>query len=212
MTEALTATLDRHPRPRVGLASQSPRRHALLRELGLEPVPLAAGIDETRRPGELVASYVERLALEKARHGASDPLAAGLVVMGGDTVVCLGEAHYDKPEDAADARRMLRALSGREHTVMSAVAVVSGADEAVRRVDTTVRFRPLDDADIDRYVATGEPFGKAGAYAVQGLGGTLVSQLSGSYSAVVGLPVFETAELLRTCGIDIMAAAAGVAS
>lgn len=191
----------------MGLASASPRRHALLRELGVEPVPVAAGIDETRLPDEPVVDFVRRLALEKARHGQADAAAAGLPVLGGDTEVCIGETALGKPVDGDDARRMLRALSGREHSVLSAVALVGAGREAVRLVTTAVRFRPLSDADIDAYIATGEPFGKAGAYAVQGLGGTFVSHIAGSYSGVVGLPVYETAALLRDAGIDVVALA-----
>ena len=191
----------------VALASGSPRRHSLLRALGVEPVPVAAGIDETRRPDEPVAEFVRRLACDKVRFGATDPAAAGLPVLGGDTEVCVGEIALGKPADDDDAARMLRTLSGREHTVLSAVALLAGGRVSVRAVATTVRFRPLSDADIAAYVATGEPFGKAGAYAVQGLGGTLVSHIAGSYSGVVGLPVFETAGLLRAAGIDVLRAA-----
>ena len=151
MTDVQPASAPAASGPRVGLASASPRRHALLRELGVTPVPLAAGVDETRAPGQPVAVYAQRLALEKARHGAADPAAAGLPVIGGDTVVCVGETNFDKPVDAADAHRMLRALGGREHTVLSAVAVVTAEAEAVRCVATRVRFRPLSDADIDTY-------------------------------------------------------------
>ncbi|MEO0615959.1 MAG: Maf family protein [Pseudomonadota bacterium] len=206
MTEALTATVGEALRPRVGLASQSPRRRSLLRELGLDPVPLKSGIDESRRPGEPVIDFVRRLAIEKAQNGATDPAATGLPVIGGDTEVCLGETAFGKPEDTDDVRRMLHALSDRVHEVVSAVAVVRGDVVKVCNVVTEVRFRALTDSDIAHYIQSGEPFGKAGAYAVQGLGGTFVSHLSGSYTAVVGLPVFETAALLREFGIDVVAA------
>lgn len=211
MTDSQSASSLSEPRARVGLASASPRRHALLRELGIEPVPVATGIDERRLPDEPVVDFVRRLALEKARHGHEDVASAALPVLGGDTEVCIGETALGKPADADDARRMLRALSGREHVVLSAVAIVGAGRESVRSVTTAVRFRSLSDTVIDAYVATGEPFGKAGAYAVQGLGGTFVSHISGSYSGVVGLPVFETAALLREFGIDVISCAAGSA-
>lgn len=176
----------------------------MLRELGLDPVPLKAGIDESRHPGERLTDFICRLALEKAQHGATDSAAAALPVIGGDTEVCLGETALGKPEDAHDVRRMLRELSDRVHQVVSAVAVVRGDVVRVSHVVTNVRFRALSDVDIENYIGSGEPFGRAGAYAVQGLGGAFVSHLSGSYSAVVGLPVYETAVLLRQFGIDVL--------
>ena len=187
-------------------------RGALLRALGVEPVPVAAGIDERRLPDEPVVDFVRRLALEKARHGHADRAAAGLHVLGGDTEVCIGETALGKPADAGDARRMLRALSGREHSVLSAVALVGAGREAVRSVTTAVRFRPLSDADIDAYIATGEPFGKAGAYAIQGAGGALVRRVDGSVTNVIGLPLAETLELLGHTALVIDYAAEGVLS
>ncbi|MEM1439075.1 MAG: Maf family protein [Pseudomonadota bacterium] len=212
MTEAVTATVGEALRPRVGLASQSPRRHGLLRELGLDPVPLRAGIDESRHAGERLTDFIRRLAIEKAQHGATDPASGALPVIGGDTEVCLGETAFGKPEGADDVRRMLRELSDRVHQVVSAVAIVRDDVVRVSHVITDVHFRALSDTDIDHYIDSGEPFGRAGAYAVQGLGGAFVSHLAGSYSAVVGLPVYETAALLREFGIDVLAVRGGAGS
>ncbi|MEN0043295.1 MAG: Maf family protein [Pseudomonadota bacterium] len=212
VTEAVTATVGEALRPRVGLASQSPRRHGLLRELGLDPVPLRAGIDESRHAGERLTDFIRRLAIEKAQHGATDPASGALPVIGGDTEVCLGETAFGKPEGADDVRRMLRELSDRVHQVVSAVAIVRDDVVRVSHVITDVHFRALSDTDIDHYIDSGEPFGRAGAYAVQGLGGAFVSHLAGSYSAVVGLPVYETAALLREFGIDVLAVRGGAGS
>ena len=179
------------------LASKSPRRAELLQRLGLSHRLLDVDVPEVRAPGEGAADYVRRVARDKARAGwslvAGEP---GARVLGADTEVVLDEEVFGKPADAADAAAMLRRLSGRTHTVLSAVVVVDAAGERETLSRTAVRFAPLDEAAIAAYVATGEAMGKAGAYAIQGRAEAFVEHLSGSYSGVMGLPVHETARLL----------------
>ncbi len=158
---------------------------------------------EAVRPGEAPAHYVLRVTDAKldaalvrlARRG----LPAGPVLCA-DTTVAMGRTIYGKPEDAADARRMLIELAGQTHRVLTAVAVQNGADRLRALSDSRVRFCALTAVDIQAYVATGEPLGKAGAYAVQGRAATFIEHISGSYSGIMGLPVFETAALLRQAG------------
>lgn len=178
------------------LASASPRRRELLDQIGVRYRVQVADVDETLQPGEAPAAYVTRLALAKARAVAALPAAAGLPVLGADTTVVVDGDVLAKPVDAADAVRMLTRLAGREHQVLTAVALVAGTRADTRLSVTTVRFRPLAAATIDRYVATGEPMDKAGGYGIQGLGGALVASLTGSYTGVVGLPIAETVDLL----------------
>ncbi len=178
------------------LASQSPRRRELLALLGIAPELRPAHTDETVRPGETPESYVRRVAADKAA-------VPGELVLGADTAVVLGHEILGKPRDGEDARRMLRALSGRVHRVLTAVCLRRGGAEPLvrdRLVSTEVVFASLTAAEVDWYVATGEPLDKAGAYAVQGAGGLFVREVRGSVSNVVGLPLHETAELLRAVG------------
>lgn len=181
------------------LASQSPRRRELLGLLGIAPEVRPALTDETPREGETPEAYVRRVAAEKA--GA----VAGALVLAADTAVVLGGEVLGKPRDAGEARRMLRALSGRTHRVLTAVCVRRAAPpwlcEAL--VESQVDFAPLSEAQIDWYVATGEPLDKAGAYALQGAGGAFVRQVRGSVSNVVGLPLHEAAELLAKAGLPL---------
>ncbi|BDG01761.1 Maf family protein [Anaeromyxobacter oryzae] len=184
--------------PHLVLASQSPRRRELLAQLGLALEVRPAHTDESVRPGEPARDYVLRVAREKAR------AVAGEIVLAADTAVVLGGEILGKPADAADAARMLGALSGTRHDVLTAVCVrrVSGPlgvelDAVVR---SEVRFAMLTPAQVAWYVATGEPLDKAGAYAIQGAGGAFVEAIAGSVSNVVGLPLAETAELLRRAG------------
>lgn len=178
------------------LASASPRRRELLDQIGVCYRVQVADVDETLLPGEAPAAYVTRLALAKARAVAALPAAGGLPVLGADTTVVIDGDVLAKPVDAADAARMLTMLAGREHQVLTAVALVADTRAETRLSVTTVRFRPLAAATIDRYVATGEPMDKAGGYGIQGLGGALVASLTGSYTGVVGLPIAETVDLL----------------
>ena len=178
------------------LASSSPRRQQLLGLLGLTPEIVPSDIDETWRNGEAPAAHAERLAREKAAAAARD----GAVVVGADTIVVIGGEILGKPRDAAEARAMLGRLSGRDHDVYTAVAVAHAGALASGVGRTLVRFRALDEATIAAYVATGEPLDKAGAYGIQGRGGVFITQIRGSYSGVMGLPLYETALLLRRFG------------
>lgn len=180
------------------LASQSPRRRELLAGLGLSLEVRPARTDETPRAGEAPRDYVGRVAREKAR------AVTGTVVLAADTTVALGGDIFGKPEDDADAARMLRALAGRSHEVLTGVCVrsaASGEREVV--VATEVAFAPLSDDEIAWYVATGEPRDKAGAYAIQGVAGAFVSAVRGSVSNVIGLPLAETLALLRAAGLPL---------
>ncbi|WP_394561579.1 Maf family protein [Aquipseudomonas alcaligenes] len=185
------------------LASGSPRRRELLAQVGVPFVTLIASIDETALPDEPAERYVERLAREKALAGlASLPDAADAIVLGADTAVVLDGRILGKPLDRADALATLVALSGREHQVLTAVALVAGQRVESRVVASRVRFRPLRPGEAEAYWATGEPCDKAGSYGIQGLAAVFVSQLEGSYSAVVGLPLCETVQLLEEFGIS----------
>lgn len=183
------------------LASQSPRRRQLLGQLGVEFRLLDVDVEEVRGPGEPAEDYVRRVAREKAGAGLLQVVAVpDALVLGADTEVVLDGEVFGKPSDDADAAAMLRRLSGRRHQVLSSVALVSPAREAQAMVVSEVDFAELSDAAIERYVATGEPLGKAGAYAIQGRGEAFIRHLSGSYSGVMGLPLHATAELLRDFG------------
>ncbi|WP_220813873.1 Maf family protein [Pseudomonas paralcaligenes] len=184
------------------LASGSPRRRELLAQIGVPFVTLIASIDETALPDEPAQRYVERLAREKALAGlATLERSAGAVVLGADTAVVLDGRILGKPNDRADALSTLAALSGREHEVMTAVALAATDRVESRVVVSRVRFRPFRPGEAEAYWATGEPRDKAGGYGIQGLAAVFVSQLEGSYSAVVGLPLCETAQLLEVFGI-----------
>lgn len=192
------------------LASQSPRRRELLARLGLEFGVLDVDVPEVREPGEQPSGYVARVAREKAGAGLLRVVAVpGAVVLGSDTEVVLDDTVFGKPAGDADAAAMLRRLSGRSHQVLTAVSLVSAGREASVLVATDVTFADLSDDDIAEYVASGEPMGRAGAYAVQGGAERFVTRLSGSYSAVMGLPLHETAVLLRGFGITARTPRAG---
>ncbi|UXY54099.1 Maf family protein [Pseudomonas tohonis] len=187
------------------LASGSPRRRELLAQIGVPFQVLSAAIDESVRPGETAEHYVERLAREKAAAGlaALGDAAAGTCVLGADTSVVLDGRILGKPLDRDDALAMLADLSGREHQVLTAVAVAESGHCASRLVTSRVRFRVIPQAEREAYWATGEPLDKAGGYAIQGLGAVFVENIQGSYSAVVGLPLLETADLLGEFGISV---------
>jgi len=187
--------------PQIALASRSPRRRELLAQIGVRHRVVDVDVDESPRPAEVPAEYVLRLALAKARAGSGR--AAGLPVLGADTAVVVDDAILGKPADREEAMAMLGRLSGREHRVLTAIALVGGR-EATRLSVSHVRFRAVGPDEAAAYWATGEPADKAGAYAIQGLGALFVESLSGSYSGVMGLPLFETAELLRHAGIDLL--------
>lgn len=183
------------------LASASPRRAQLLKQMGAHFRICPAAIDETPHPDEPAADYVVRMARQKALAiAATHP---GALVIGSDTSVILDAVILGKPVDDADARATLGALSGRRHQVLTGVAV-AGADECRSCLVTTdVSFHRLTERQIAAYVATGEPEDKAGSYGIQGFGGIFVEQLHGSYSAVVGLPLQETSALLAAAGYSV---------
>lgn len=184
------------------LASQSPRRRELLGRLGLEFGVLDVDVPEQRQPGEPAEDYVRRVAREKAGAGLLRVMGnPSALVLGGDTEVVLDDEVFGKPRDAAEAEAMLRRLSGRTHQVVSAVSLVSPSREAQAVSVSEVSFTALNDARIAAYVAGGEWEGRAGAYAIQGFAETFVSRLNGSYSGVMGLPLHETANLLRQSGL-----------
>ena len=183
----------------ITLASASPRRQELLRQIGVAHRVRPSDLDESRRPGELPATYVERLALEKAE--AAWAADAHLPVLAADTAVALDGELFGKPGDLNDCVRMLNALSGRTHQVLTAVAVRHrGGCERALSV-SAVSLRAVSADECARYVATGEPLGKAGGYAIQGLAATFITALEGSYSGVMGLPLAETAALLARAGV-----------
>ena len=185
--------------PVVRLASVSPRRRELLTQIGVPHVVTGAHIDEAVHPGERPHDYVQRMARAKAQTVWEQDLS--LPVLAADTTVVLDGQVFGKPADRADALRMLGLLSGRTHEVLTAVALASADGLAVRVSVSAVRFRALAADEIAAYWETGEPRDKAGAYAVQGLAAVFIESLSGSYSGVMGLPLFETSELLRAARV-----------
>ena len=202
MTDALPA--------RLYLASASPRRRELLTQIGLPHevlrVPAPPGEDEPQHPGESAADYVRRTARDKSERGR-DWLRAqslpALPLLAADTTVILAGQVMGKPADRDDAMRILQALSGQTHQVHTAVALWSGERLLESVSITEVQMRPLQPEEIARYCDSGEPYGKAGAYGIQGLAGTFIARIDGSYTGVMGLPLFETANLLRAAGIAI---------
>ncbi|MBZ5694063.1 MAG: Maf family protein [Acidobacteriia bacterium] len=185
------------------LASASPRRAEILRNAGIAFETRAALLDESRRPGELRADYVRRLALGKARAVANAEQDSGdRLYLGADTIVVAGDEILGKPSSEEDARRMLRLLSGAVHEVHTGVALVRrpGAMEGLIEEITRVTFAPLSDDDIEGYIATGEPFDKAGAYAIQGIGGRYITRIEGCYFNVMGLPLARLWSFLRDFG------------
>jgi len=187
--------------PRLVLASASPRRLELLAQIGIVPDEIdPAALDETPAKGELPAEHAARLADGKA--AAVRARHPDAVILAADTVVALGRRILPKAEDAATARRCLEKLSGRRHRVIGGLTVVGPGDSSRRRLVTTaVKFKRLSAAEIESYIASGEWRGKAGGYAIQGRAAELIPWINGSYSNVVGLPLFETAQLLRAAGV-----------
>ncbi|HBP5566370.1 Maf family protein [Pseudomonas paraeruginosa] len=185
------------------LASASPRRRELLAQIGVPLSVLSIAIDETPLPDEAPAAYVERLARGKAAAGLAmlEELGGEGCVLGADTSVVIDGRILGKPADESDGLAMLAALSGREHQVLTAVALAAATGIEARVVECRVRFRQIGRDEALRYWLSGEPADKAGGYAIQGLGAIFVSRIEGSYSAVVGLPLCETAELLGEFGI-----------
>jgi septum formation protein len=183
--------------PFVYLASASPRRRELLAQIGVRFELLPAGVDEGARSGETARDYVGRLALDKCRHARDRmPRTRAAPVLAADTAVVIGDEILGKPDSEADCRRMLGMLSGAVHEVLS------GESVAVSRSE--VAFREIGTAEIGRYWRSGEPRDKAGGYAIQGLGAIFVREIHGSYSGVMGLPLFETATLLDAHGVAVL--------
>ena len=181
------------------LGSASPRRLELLARLGITPDEIRpADIDETPLRGELPRPYCNRVTLEKAQ---AIPRTPGEVVLTADTTVALGRRILGKPENAAEAETYLRLLSGRRHRVITSIAVIDDSETRTRDVVTQVRMARLSEAEITAYLATNDWEGKAGAYAIQGPAGAFIPWISGSYTAVMGLPVYEAARLLAAAGI-----------
>jgi septum formation protein len=200
------------PAPTLYLASQSPRRAQLLQQIGVAHRLLLPDPDEdvesleTERPGELPAAYVQRVtraklqaAVARLRRRGGEPAP----ILCADTTVALGRRILGKPADAADARAMLQALSGRTHRVLTAVAVHDGRRARAALNVSHVRFAPLPTAAVEAYVAGGEPFGKAGAYAIQGAIAAWIEHIEGSHSGIMGLPLYETAAMLRAAGVAV---------
>jgi septum formation protein len=184
------------------LASASPRRRELLTQAGFEFQVHPAHIPEDPRPGEEPVAYVTRLAREKAQTAfarLAEESPSGLVVLGADTTVTVDGEILGKPEDAADAARMLRMLSGRSHLVVTGVAVVTAQSTEVASEVTAVRFLTLSEAEIEAYVASGEPMDKAGAYGIQGRAARWIPRIEGCYFNVVGLPLALVSTMLEVC-------------
>lgn len=190
------------------LASASPRRQALLDQIGVEYRVIPSSICEAVRSDETPVAYTRRLALEKAS-ACYQPSERPIAVLGADTSVAIDGKILGKPEDETEAVTMLMALSGRTHQVITAVALVTPQQHEVIHVSSEVTFTELNEALCRAYWHTGEPWDKAGSYAIQGKGAVFVSSITGSYSGVVGLPLFETAALLQRHGVMIWQQGAG---
>ncbi|WP_089724918.1 Maf family protein [Candidatus Thiosymbion oneisti] len=191
--------------PSLLLASKSPRRRLLLEQIGVRFEVIDSDLDEARLPGEDPESYVLRLALDKARAGRAQAGSPGCPpVLAADTAVVVEDRILGKPRDRREAAAMLRLLAGRTHRVLSGIALLDGRERQDLSV-SEVRFRAVSAREADAYWETGEPADKAGGYAIQGRGALFVADLRGSYSGVMGLPLFETARLLTEVGIDCLA-------
>ena len=191
------------------LASASPRRRQLLDQIGVPHVVLATGTDEARAPGEAPADYVRRVAADKARAALARGAGGACAVLAADTAVVLGDEIFGKPAGVEDCVAMLGCLGGRTHEVLTAVAIAwDGRIEGELSV-SRVTLRPIDERECREYWATGEPRDKAGGYAVQGLAAVFIERIEGSYSGVMGLPLFETARLLARAGVHHWSGGAG---
>jgi septum formation protein len=200
---------------RIYLASRSPRRRELLKQIGVtfeivllrEDPRRGSDVDETPLADEPARDYALRIARTKAQVAAEQIMRRGLLahpVLAADTTVVQDDEIIGKPADAGDAERMLSRLAGREHRVLTAVAVATRDHVDTRVSDSAVEFRALTPDEIRRYIATGEPLDKAGAYAVQGRAAAFVTRISGSYSGIMGLPLAEAADLLQRFGVDVV--------
>lgn len=193
--------------PSIYLASRSPRRAELLQQMGVLFSVVPADIDETPHAMERSDAYVKRLAIEKAQAGYALVLQKAwfeMPVLAADTTVSIDGEILGKPQDDEDAYRMLSLMSGRWHEVHTGIAVAQAGHVAMEISSTMVQMDDLSDAVIRAYIATGEPKDKAGAYGIQGIAGSLIKRIEGSYSGVMGLPVYETAQLLKRAGIAFL--------
>lgn len=190
--------------PQIYLASRSPRRQELLRQVGVRFELATAGVDERRKPGQSPTDYAIEMALAKAR-AAAQGAPRDLPVLGADTDVVIDDEILGKPRDRADALAMLARLSGRAHEVYSSVAVVQGGRAETALSVTRVAFGPITPERAAAYWDSGEPADKAGAYAIQGFGAQFVKHIEGSYSGVMGLPLYETCALLQKFGVPLLA-------
>ena len=192
------------------LASASPRRRELLSQIGVRVMVQAVDIDETQKHNEPVLAYVQRLAMEKAQRGfVTIRNDNKLPVLGSDTIVEIDGLILGKPENRQQAKKMLQQLSAQKHTVHTSVAIVTEGKSLIDTSSTQVLFKTLKDQEIDLYLATGEADDKAGSYAIQGIAAQFIKNINGSFSGVMGLPLFETAELLKQCGISPLDQAPG---
>ena len=187
---------------KVVLASASPRRVALLKQIEIDCVVMPADIDEVALPNESPSDYVLRLAAQKAQAIVKKSLNATLPILAADTTVALGELILGKPENAEAAFNMLKQLSGTTHQVHTAIAVAFNGKLETMLSSTLVEMMPLTDAMINDYIASGEPMDKAGSYAIQGLAGCWIQKITGSYTGVMGLPIYETSLLLQKMVIE----------
>ncbi len=184
------------------LASASPRRRELLSQIGVRVMVQSVDIDETQKHNEPVMAYVQRLAMEKAQRGFDTIINENkLPVLGSDTIVEVDGLILGKPENRQQAKKMLQQLSAKKHTVHTSVAIVTEAKSLIDTSSSQVLFKTLEDQEIDLYLATGEADDKAGSYAIQGIAAQFIKNINGSFSGVMGLPLFETAQLLKQCGI-----------
>ncbi len=193
--------------PHLYLASRSPRRGELLAQLGIRFAVLPSDVDESERPDESPEHYVLRLAHDKAAVCLQRLAAQGLPplpVLAADTTVCIDGMILGKPENDADAAAMLRRMSDRWHAVHTAIAVACGDRIETALSSTQVEMAPLTEAEISAYIASGEPHDKAGSYGIQGLAGAFIRRIEGSYSGVMGLPVYETSQLLNKFGVKVL--------
>ena len=184
------------------LASSSPRRRELLAQLGVKFRVHAVDIDERRQPSEHADIFVNRLAREKADAAVAE-LGSETPVLAADTIVVIDDEPLGKPADRADGLAMLERLSGRTHDVLTAVTAVADGEACMALNRTEVKFRPISVAECEAYWESGEPADKAGGYAIQGRGAVFVEHIAGSYSGVMGLPLFETAQLLQRAGVNV---------
>jgi septum formation protein len=185
------------------LASASPRRRELLQQIGVTPLVQSVNIDESQKQNESVIDYVQRLALEKAQYGFDTiKNEKKLPVLGSDTIVEINGVILGKPQNRHDAKTMLQQLSNQKHTVHTSVAIITENQKIIATSSSKVFFKALQEQEIDCYLATGEADDKAGAYAIQGIAAQFIKNINGSFSGVMGLPLYETAQLLKQCGVD----------